>query len=415
MNSPCVEKKICRLCKSAALEPFLDLGEQPPANSFLKPEDFKSEVSFPLAVKRCTETNCGFVQLAHVVDPEILFANYVYVSSTSPVFVRHFEEYAQAMHERLNLKGALTLDIGSNDGVLVRPLKNLGAKALGVDPAKMIAEQATASGCETIHGYFSESFAKELAAKRTKAKLITANNVFAHIDDLDDVTLGVKALLAQDGLFAIEAPYLVDFIEKKLFDTVYHEHLSYLALRPLEAFFKRYDMRIVDVERVNTHGGSVRILVAHQDSPFTKTSTVDEMIKYEEKIGLHTPAIYRQFSDEVLKNKEALHSLLGALKKEGKKIAGYGAPAKGNTLLNFVQIDSQTLDYIVDDSPLKQGLFTPGTHIPVRGSAALTETPPDYLFILAWNFAESIMKKNDVFVQNGGKFIIPVPTPSIIS
>lgn len=409
------EKKECRLCKGTSLQTFLDLGMQPPANAFLKKEDFEKETFYPLAVARCTLPACGFVQLAHVVDPETLFADYVYVSSTSPVFVKHFEDYASAMHARLNLKDALTLDIGSNDGVLVKPLKALGAKALGIDPATKIAEKATSEGIETIAGFFSETFANSLAEKRGRAKLITANNVFAHIDDLDEVMRGVHALLSIDGLFVIEAPYLLDFLEKKLFDTVYHEHLSYLAIRPLQAFFERFEMRIVDVVHVDTHGGSVEIMVAHKDSAFVVSPVVNAMIDTEVEKGLNSAAVYETFAKEVLANKSALTKMLSDLKHAGKKIAGYGAPAKGNTLLNFMQIGPETLDYIVDDSPLKQGLFTPGTHIPVVSSGIILETPPDYLFILAWNFAESIMKKNETFREGGGKFIIPVPNPSIVS
>lgn len=409
------EKKTCRLCGQSGLERFLDLGKQPPANAFLKRENFDKEEYYPLCVVRCTNFHCGFVQLADVVDPETLFADYVYVSSTSPVFVKHFEEYAQAMHDRLDLRGALTLDIGSNDGVLVKPLSKLGAKALGIDPAKKIAEKATIEGAETITGFFSETFAKELSEKRGKARLITANNVFAHIDNLDDVVRGVKVLLALDGLFTIEAPYLGDFLEKKLFDTVYHEHLSYLAVRPLQEFFHRHDMRIIDVMHVDTHGGSARMMVAHKDSSFVEAPIISAMIRDEEAKGLHKPDIYKKFASEVLENKRMLLTLLATLKGEGKKIAGYGAPAKGNTLLNFMNIGPETLDYIIDDSPLKQGLYTPGTHILVAGADMLTKDHPDYLFILAWNFAPSIIKKNWAFQEGGGKFIIPVPMPSIVN
>lgn len=408
------EKRTCRLCHGTDLENFLDLGEQPAANAFLLRENFEKEQRYPLIIARCGNPDCGFVQLAHVVDAETLFSDYVYVSSTSPVFVKHFEEYAQKMMERVNVKDRLTVDIGSNDGILLKPLKELGARALGVDLAKDIAVKATAEGLETITGYFTEAFAEQVVAERGKAALITANNAFAHIDDLDDVVKGVRTLLATDGLFAIEAPYLIDFLEKKLFDLIYHEHLSYLSIRPLQAFFKRYDMRIVDIDKVDTHGGSVRIIVAHNNSPFAEAEIVQQMIDEEVSKGLHEPAVYRQFGQEVMANKDAVRALLKSLKSEGKKIDGYGAPAKGNTLLNFMEIGPDILDYIVDDSPLKQGLYTPGTHIPVVPASTLAKDPPDYLFILAWNFAPSIMKKNEEFAERGGKFIIPVPSPAIV-
>ncbi len=409
-----VEKKSCRLCHGEKLEPFLDLGEQPLANAFLKREHFALERRYPLCVARCLSSGCGFVQLQHVVDPDELFSDYVYVSSTSPLFVKHFEDYADKMAERLDLKGVLTLDIGSNDGVLVKPLKNLGARALGVDPAAAIAKRASEAGLETIQGYFTENFARKLKAKRGEAKLITANNVFAHIDDLDDVALGVRALLSRDGLFVIEAPYLVDYLEKRLFDTTYHEHLSYIALRPLSAFFQRHEMHIVDVEKVETHGGSVRIMAAHKDSQFAESLAVDSMIREEEAKGLFRKETYDSFSRAVAENKKSLVALLADLKKKGKKIAGYGAPAKGNTLLNFMGIGPEVLEYIVDDNPLKQGLYSPGMHIPIESEGALRSNPPDFLLILAWNFAPSIMEKNKDFKARGGTFIIPVPTPTIV-
>ena len=408
-----VEKKYCRLCHGTSLERFFDLGEQPLANAFLPRDKFAEEKFYPLCVARCTNADCGFVQLAHVVDPAELFADYVYVSSTSPVFERHFKEYAQNMAQRVALKGALTLDIGSNDGVLLKPLKELGALALGVDPASAIAKRASDAGLETLPEYFTEAFAKKLEAKRGKAKLITANNVFAHIDDLDNVIAGVLTLLADDGLFVIEAPYLLDYLEKKLFDTTYHEHLSYLALRPLQRFFKRHFMRIVDAERVDTHGGSIRIMSAHQNAPFAETPTINAMIRDEEQGGLFAAETYKEFAKKVFENRTILRALIEKLKQEGKKIAGYGAPAKGNTLLNFINIGTE-LEYIIDDNPLKQDLYSPGMHVPIVSGEHLVQNPPDYLLILAWNFAESIIEKNLIFQEQGGKFIIPVPTARIV-
>lgn len=408
------EKKTCRLCGGTSLERFLDLGEQPLANAFLSRENFPKEKRYPLCIARCTNHECGFVQLAHVVDPEELFSDYVYVSSTSPSFVKHFEEYAESMAKRVDLKNALTLDIGSNDGILVKPLKKLGACALGIDPAEGIAERANKEGLETLTGYFTKEFAKKLAAERGEAILITANNVFAHIDDLDDVVRGVAALLSKKGLFVIEVPYLVDFLEKKLFDLTYHEHLSYIALRPLQAFFKRNAMRIVDVEKVSTHGGSVRIMVAHDDADFSESPIVGQMIKDEEKKGLYESDTYKKFADNIFENRTALRTLLSDLKKKGKKIAGYGAPAKGNTLLNFMDIGPDILEYIVDDNPLKQGLYSPGMHVLIAPPERLVEDPPDYLFILAWNFATPIMEKTKDFKTHGGKYIIPVPAARIV-
>ena len=411
MSDSYYERTTCRLCGNDSFATLIDLGAQPPANAFLAPETIGDEEHYPLHVVRCVDPECGFVQLKHVVDPEILFGEYVYVSSTSPVFVKHFENYAQSMDSRLGLEGALTLDIGSNDGILVRPLKALGAQALGVDPARAIAERATAEGLETLVGYFTESFAKYLTARRSHAKLITANNVFAHIDDLDEIMRGVRVLLARDGLFVIEAPYLLDYLDKNLYDTTYHEHLSYLAIKPLQKFFENFGMHIVDVDHVDSHGGSARIMVAHRDSDFTETPTVATMIRDEEK---RSSELFKKFAQAVGQNKESLTEMLGQFKQQGKKIAAYGAPAKGNTLLNFMQIGPETLDYIVDDNPLKQGLVSPGMHVPVVPSTALVSNPPDYLVILAWNFAPSIMEKNQDFAARGGKFIVPMPMPHVV-
>lgn len=409
-----IEKKTCRLCGGASLERFLDLGEQPLANAFLSRENFSKEKRYPLCVTRCTNPECGFVQLAHVVSPEELFSDYVYVSSTSPSFVKHFEEYAADIANRIDLKDKLTLDIGSNDGILVKPLQKLGARALGVDPAASIAERANKEGLETLTGYFTESFAKKIAASRGPAMLITANNVFAHIDNLDDVMKGVKVLLSPQGLFVIEAPYLVDYVEKKLFDLTYHEHLSYIALRPLQVFFQKYDMHIVDVMKVETHGGSVRIMVANTDAHVPESPVVKHMIELEENKGLYSGETYKKFAESIFKNRTALQALLRDLKGKGKKIAGYGAPAKGNTLLNFMDIGEHTLEYIIDDNPLKQGLYSPGMHVFIAPPERLAENPPDYLFILAWNFATPIMEKTKDFKARGGRYIIPVPMARIV-
>jgi SAM-dependent methyltransferase len=393
------------------LQKVLDLGKQPLANAFLKEANLKKEKQYPLCVMRCTNSACGFLQLRHVVDPDTLFGDYVYVSSTSPVFVQHFEEYAASMNKRLGLSGAFTLDIGSNDGVLVKPLKELGAKALGIDPARAIAKKATAEGFETIVGYFDEKFAQDLAKKRGKAKLITANNVFAHIDDLAEVVRGVRALLSKDGLFVIEAQYVVDFLEKNLFDMTYHEHVSYLGVRPLQAFFKKFGLQIVDVEHVDTHGGSVRIMVAHDDSAFKEQSIVKKMIRDEEK---RVVPLCKKFAKAVVANKKVLRTMLAKFKQQGKKIAAYGAPAKGNTLLNYMQLGRESLEYIVEDNPLKLGLVSPGMHIPVVSNSVLKTSPPDYLLILAWNFAQPIIEKNKEFASRGGKFIVPMPKPTIV-
>jgi hypothetical protein len=254
----------------------------------------------------------------------------------------------------------------------------------------------------------------EIRNKKGAATSITANNVFAHIHDLNNILRGVRALLADDGVFVIETPDLIVLLRDRLFDTVYHEHLSYISIRPLIPFFKRHGLRIFDVKDVSSHGGSLRIFVCLDGGPYPETQRLKERVKKEQDLHIQDPATFTEFAKEVDGIKVELNNLLSDLMKEGKRIAGYGAPAKGNTLLNYFSIGPDTLEYIVDDNPLKQGTLTPGMHIPVVSSDELRERAPDYLLILAWNYAEAIMKKNEPFVVGGGKFIVPLPKPRVV-
>lgn len=409
-------KKInyCRLCKSKRLEKVLDLGLTPPANSFLKKRELKDkEDFFPLIVNFCID--CGQLQLSHVVNPEILFRHYVWVSSTSPVTVAHFEEYADSVFKKLNLKkGDLVVEMGSNDGVLLKPFKKLGARILGVDPAKNVARRATKEGIQTLPHFFNVKIAKQIVQKYGKAKVITANNVFAHINNLDEIVNSVYELLDKEGAFIIEAPYNIDFIEKNLFDIVYHEHLSYLAIKPLDKFFKSFGMQIFDVVKTPVHGGSIRVFVKVHGAKHVIRESVREFISLENRKKLSDVNTYYKFAKNIKKNKISLSKILKKLKKEGKSIAGYGAPAKSTTLLHYFNLGKETLDFIADDSVFKQGLFTPGKHIPVVSSKELYEKKPDYLLILAWNFSDAIMKMHKKYKEDRGKFIVPVPIPQII-
>lgn len=408
-------KKIdyCRLCKSKKLEKVLDLGKTPPANSFLKKSQLKDKGDFfPLVVNFCY--SCGQLQLSHVVNPEILFRHYVWVSSTSPITVAHFEEYSNSVFRKLKLmKGDLVVEMGSNDGVLLKPFKKLGAKVLGVDPARNVARRAAKEGIPTLPHFFSVKVARLIAKKYGRAKVITANNVFAHIHNLDEVVGGVYELLDKEGTFIIEAPYNVDLLEKNLFDIVYHEHLSYLSIRPLDRFFKAHGMRIFDVVKRPVHGGSVRVFVKISGAKHKIKSSVQKFIYLEKRKKLSDVNTYRRFAKKIKENKRKLSKLLRTLKEEDKSIAGYGAPAKSTTFLHYFDIGKETLDFIVDDSPFKQGLFTPGKHIPVVSPENLYTKKPDYLLILAWNFADSIRQIHERFRKEGGKFIVPVPTPKI--
>ena len=402
------------MCRGTELSSILSLTPTPPANAFLRREDLEgSEPRFPLELLFCAE--CNFVQLADVVSPELLFNDYVYVSSTSPVFVAHFEEVAETFDRRFDFpRGSLVVDIGSNDGILLRPFAERGWRVLGIDPAREIAARATSAGTETIPAFFSRDLAHALLAERGSAKLITATSVFPHVHDLDDLVAGVATLLAEDGVFVIEAYYLGAMLRDNLFDTIYHEHLSYFTLRSLVRLFERLGMSVFDVEEIETHGGSLRVYISPSGRQAVNDVAIRRVLEEEDARALGDRVTYEQFAERIEGNKRALQELLRSLKASGKRLAGYGAPAKGNTLLHHFGIGVDTLDYIVDDSPWKQGRYTPGTHIPVVSADALHSEPPDYLLILAWNFAEPIMAKLADFKTHGGQFIVPVPEPAVL-
>lgn len=404
----------CRFCKNKKLIQVIDLGSQPAANAFLNKKQLSQEEDkFPLKVNFCSK--CGQLQLTHVVSPDLLFRNYVYVSSTSPVFIKHFEDYAKSVYKKLKLgKDSFVIDIGSNDGILLRPFKDMGTKILGVDPAREIARKASEDGIETLPEYFDQKIGAKIIKKYRHADVITANNVFAHVPFIDELIMAVRNVLKEDGVLIIEAPYLADFLQKNLFDTIYHEHVSYLSIRSLTALFKRFDMKIFDVEKTDSHGGSIRVFVKKIESRRPIQKSVANFISKEKALGLGRLTTYTKFAKKIDKNKEDLNKILKKLKSQGYSVIGYGAPAKGNTMLNYFNIGTKILDYIIDDSKYKQGLYTPGTHIPVVPSDRIYKDKPDYILILAWNFAPSIMKNLETYKKVGGKFILPVPKPAIV-
>lgn len=408
-------RSTCRLCDSGNLAHAFSLAPTPAANAFVLAQDVDvRQELFPLELFFCED--CTHLQLLHVVDPELLFADYVYVSGTSPAFVRHFHEYSDALARLVALPpDALVVDIGSNDGTLLRAFKDRhSARVLGIDPARNLAEVAMAAGIETIAGFFSPALAGELSATRGRAAVVTANNVFAHIDDLGGVAEGVRTLLADDGVFAFEVSYLADVVENVLFDTIYHEHLCYHAVRPLIGFLERHGLELIEAIRVPTHGGSLRGIAQLGRGPRPCGASVAQALAREQALGLQSLATYRTFAKRVDALGAELRSLLTGLRNGGKSIAGFGAPAKATTLMYHLGIRPDVVEFIVDDSPLKQGLFTPGTHIPVLSSQALDDRSPDYLLILAWNFAAPIIAKNEAFRNRGGRFIVPVPKVEVL-
>ena len=397
----------CRDCKSTRLLKFLDLGQQPLANSFVQKKDIgKSELTYPLEVYVCQK--CNLVQLIHVVDKEELFRHYIYFSSGMPRISPHWQNYAEEIIETyLKNRNDLILEIASNDGILLKLFKDAGFRVLGMDPAENIAPIAESLGILTIVNFFSEKAAKDIAGKHGLVKAILANNVVAHINDHHDLCRGVKALLHPEGVFVIEAPYLVDMFENLTYDTVYHEHLSYLSIRPLIQLFDMFALEIFDAKVVPIQGQSLRLFVGHKGA-HEQSEAVHELVQKELDLRMDSFEIYEELAKRVRRSKKKLIVILQRLKSEGKRIAAYGASAKGNTVLNYCQIGPELIDYAMDELPSKQGLYTPGMHIPVLSGEKARQNPPDYYLLLAWNYMETILDKEQEFIQQGGKFIIPI-------
>jgi len=407
-----MEKNSCRMCKSTRLKEIVDLGSCALADNFLTESQLKeNEGKYPLNVNLCQD--CGLTQLGYVVPKELMFnRDYPYDSSTTTSGSNHFISMGRRLASRFGLKSdSLVIDIGSNTGVLLSGFVQSGCKVLGVEPSSKIAEIAQNNGIKTIVAFFSADLAQKISKEFGKASIITLTNVFAHIDDLHDFMRGADVLLTEQGIIVIEAPYLFDLISNLEYDTIYHEHLSYLSLKPLDKFFTMFDFEIFDLEKQNIHGGTMRYFVGRKGTrPINKI--VNETIEIENT--LYKQDNFLKFSARVTNHAGRLLAMIKELREEGRRIVGLSAPAKGNTLLCFSKIDSDLLDYITEKNPLKIGKFTPGTHIPIYSDAVLVKDKPDYALILAWNFAEEIMQNNSEFRNNGGKFIIPIPEPRII-
>ena len=411
MSNDSHRRKTCRYCDTPLGEAFLDLGSQPLANNLPRREDAaKPEFHCPLAVVKCAK--CHLVQLTHSVPAHLMFDEYLYVSSTTQTFRTHFAGYAADVKKRLAKKEKpLAIDIGSNDGLLVSCYDKVGMRGVGVEPAKNLAADANKRGVFTLNRYFGEETVREILAKYGKADAISANNVFAHIDDIQSVARNVRELLADDGFFVIEFAYLVTMIEKMFFDMVYHEHVCYIGVTALEFLMERFGMEIFDITEVGTHGGSLRVFVQKKGGSNLRTANVERFF-HEEKIkGCLGPEIYRNFSGRVMDFKKKLTAMIADIKSQGKTISGYGAPAKASTIINFCELAPSEIDYIVDDNPLKQNRLIPGRKIPIVSSAHLNEHPTDYVLIFAWNFSAEIIKKIESLRARGVQFIIPLPEP----
>ena len=413
-TGPAVSRRhTCRLCDGRELELALGLAPTPIADAYWQAERLgETQPSYPLDLYLCRK--CGHVQLLDVIDPEVLFGDYVYVTASSPGLVEHFRTYALDLLDRLRPKeGSLVVEIGSNDGSQLRFFKDRGMEVLGVDPARDLARRATESGIETLAAYFTEELGNKLKAERGPAAIVTANNVFAHADDLADIARGVRGLLAPDGAFVFEVSYLVDIVDRLLFDTVYHEHLCYHSVKPLQSFFERLGMELIGVERVSPKGGSIRGTVQLAGGPRAVSPAVADLVTLEEGMGLQRPELYSEFAAKIDRVKSELLAILSGLKAEGKTVAGYGASHTVTTLVHHFDLGDK-LEFIVDDNLEKQGTFSPGHHVSVLAPGALYECKPDYVIVLAWNYAKPIMEKHQSFLDGGGHFIVPLPEVQVV-
>ncbi len=406
-------KDSCRICKGNRLTRFISLGKHPPPNRFLKKEQLNEpEPLCPADLYFCGD--CALVQMLDVMPPEVMFKDHPYVSGTTATLSRHFQSVANELMERFEVpREALAVDIGSNDGTFLKCFAPSPVRTLGVEPAAKIAAIAMNAGIDTVNEFFSSKIASEIRAKHGAAKLINAAGVFFHVDDLDDFVLGVQKLLADDGVFVVQAIYLVDMIERNSFDNIYHEHVCHYSIKPLEILFERFGMEIFDVRRVSIHGGSIVAYVGKKGR-FSRSASVDSLTAEEKLKGFHDIQRFEQFAAKAAQVKKDLLAILRDLKSQGKRIVAYGAPAKGNTLLNYCRIGTDILDYAVEKNPLKWGLYTPGMHIPVVPEDDVRSNPPDYYLMLAWNFLDELLAKEKDYRARGGKFVVPIPEPRII-
>jgi SAM-dependent methyltransferase len=407
-------KMDCRYCGENDIFHFLDLGTMALANSFVSGDELpaQDEKKFPLDVYFCRR--CGLVQIGYVVPPEIIFRNYIYYSATSDLVHDHARYLARSFKQRYNLSAdSLVVEIASNDGTVLRCFKEEGLRVLGVEPATNIAVEAEQSGIPTLNDFFNEESAGQVFRTHGKADVILGRHVFAHVPEIHGFVRGIKSLLATDGVVAIEAPYLVDFITRNEFDTVYHEHYSYLSVRAMAHLFSMYDMEVFDAEEVGIHGGSMIYYIGNRDR-HPVSPNVGRLVAEEIDKGLDREETYAVFAERVPVIREKTLEFLHDCRSKGKRVAAYGAPAKGNTFLNYCGIGPDLLEYTVDKSSYKQGLYTPGAHIPVFHPDRLQKDMPDYVLLLAWNFKDEIILQQRAYLEKGGRFVQAIPRIEII-
>jgi SAM-dependent methyltransferase len=403
----------CRSCGSTAAAHILDLGIQPLANNLLTPADLaKPEPKFPLRLAVCK--SCWMLQITDLVPPVELFSEYLYFSSFSDLMLRHSREACEGYLKEFGLNGqSLVVEVASNDGYLLQNFVKAQVPCLGIEPAANIARVAREKGIETLVEFFGKKIATDLTAKNRQADLILGNNVFAHAPDTNDFVAGLKTLLKPKGRIALEFPYGADFIEHTEFDTIYHEHVFYFTLTALKPLFERHGLTIFRVQRLPIHGGSLRLFAGHTGAYPVEQSATDLLVE-ETRKGVNALAYYEGFGNQVRAIRDDLVALLAKLKREGKRIAAYGASAKGSTLLNYYGVGADTLEFVADRSTYKQGRLTPGTHIPILPPEELLQRKPDYTLLLTWNFADEILAQQKAYRDAGGKFIVPIPKVKVV-
>ncbi len=404
----------CRFCAAPLRHTFVDLGMSPLCESYVPAERLGAmEPFYPLHVRVCEQ--CFLVQLEELVAPDEIFTEYAYFSSYSDSWVAHARAYVESAVERFGLDGhSLVLELASNDGYLLQHVVERGIPALGVEPAANVAEAARDRGVETVVAFFGREVASRLVAEGRLADLVVANNVFAHVPDLNDFTAGMRQVLSPQGVVSIEFPHLERLIAENQFDTIYHEHFSYFSFLTAETVLRAHGLEVFDVEELGTHGGSLRVFAQHRGGGRPVSARVGELAERERALGLDTLEGYGAFAPRVLETKWRLLEFLIECRREGKRVAGYGAPGKGNTLLNYCGIRSDLLEFTVDRNPYKQGQFLPGTHIPIRHPEALEQARPDLILILPWNLTEEIVAQLSYARDWGARFVIPIPEVRVL-